>query len=1340
MLALAALVLQACDNDSPAPSAATPSLEAATRTAAASWTADPVPPAEDFPVPEDDLARLGMQLFFSKTLSGDFDVACASCHMPHLGGGDALSLSVGVDAVTPAFLGPGRKIDAVRDRDPVADGGPNVPRNAQTIFNTGLYNRAMFHDGRVFVLDPTTLPGGAGQSLRTVDSDLAIEDMTLPDDFGLLEAQALFPVTSTNEMRGRHRFSNLLTNQDVRNRLVARLRGQADLDHMARNEWVELFRATFNRPADEAPEHFVTYHNLARAIAAYERSQYFVDTPWSRFMGGNADAISDAAKRGAQLFYGEPAAGGAGCARCHQGAHFTDEQFHTVGFPQIGRGKRVDGKDLGRYAVVQSPGNLHAFRTPSLLNVALTAPYGHAGTFDTLDEVVAYHLDPAQAWEEFDYGLANLDQFIGETVDYALARVLTREAVFGHTTSSTPKLSPTLPAVSLTAAQQADLVAFLRTLTDSCASDPSCFDRWVPTPEMDPDGNQLVMTLDATDGRPADPLDVFNGPPGTGTDPSTGGSTGGGSGGSSGGGSGGSGGGGSGGGGSGGFGGVLPPRAMDFFAGRTFCADRVGQTATGTGFVERSAELGIAHTHGFSVATWLIQTLEDTMQSGGVAAADFDGDCDFDLVFTGGETQGALVYRNDAADGFGLAHNLDSVTGGKLTGPAVADLDGDYRPEILFGNMRPGLLPIVTGSVTDGYSLLQAIYMANNTFGMAAGDANGDGRLDVYAGHWDNRRATDASPALLRNDITAGLVSMDAVAGTSASATPRRFQFAPGFVDIDRNGSQDLLIAADFLFSLVLKNDGSGRYTNITDRDVITDQNGMGSAIADFDGDGHLDWFVSAIRGPDDGRNWPYGMLGNRLYKGHGDGTFTDVTAQSGVVDADWAWGSCATDLNNDGHQDLFVVAGYALVPDDVLAQLLPAIALELTTTFTGFYRSVPRVWINDGTGRFEDRSSALGFTEPLNGRGVTCADFDRDGDVDLLVSQNEAAPRYYENRFAPTASHFLQIALRGPVPNTQGIGAMVEVVTTDGTQVMPVAANSNYISQNPAELHVGLGARTSASVTVHWPDGAVSTLPEVPANHFVTLSHPSLNAPKLAGGTALHDAIVRTTAWLSANPPTDADALLDLAMISDRFGLAAGTHAKTAYDAHVDGLYALMDIPAAETADLYQRVFDGSKATNTAFLTATGHNALLLPALFCREMPVAPGYAPLMAGAASSPGDALAALRALLWLRDNNCRADLLPADVAAIHLAVAPQAVTSGTHVDAGQLEALALLAAANRRDAITAEDATRVLASELPGGGWPASAGGSSADERATVHALWLLLELDEGERRFQRLVAR
>ena len=134
----------------------------------ASITGDPTT-GRTLPDINDPKARLGKKLFFSKGLGGDNDSACVTCHHPSLGGGDDLSLSIGVGAETPDLLGPGRFHDMAATG---YDGSPPVPRNAPTTFNIALWDQAMFHDGRVESIGKTKgVNGDDGSGIRTPDSD-----------------------------------------------------------------------------------------------------------------------------------------------------------------------------------------------------------------------------------------------------------------------------------------------------------------------------------------------------------------------------------------------------------------------------------------------------------------------------------------------------------------------------------------------------------------------------------------------------------------------------------------------------------------------------------------------------------------------------------------------------------------------------------------------------------------------------------------------------------------------------------------------------------------------------------------------------------------------------------------------------------------------------------------------------------------------------------------------------------------------------------------------------------------------------------------------------------------
>lgn len=395
------------------------------------------------------LSQLGLTLFFSTDLSGAGDVSCATCHQPTLGGTDHLRLPIGANAKDPNVVGPGRERK---------DGYITLPRNSPTTFNVAFWDSVLFHDGRVESLGKTPRRGGNdGKGIRTPDVKHGLADPEAGDD--LVAAQARFPVVTTEEMRARH--VSGVPAERVRRDLVQRLQDSA--------EWRRLFAQNFG----DTP---ISFALVARALSSYERSQVFVNTPWKRYVEGDVQSLPLAAKRGAKLFFSPTDAGGAGCISCHRGDFFTDEQFHILAVPQIGPG-RYDGglgrEDHGRYTEHQEPRNMYAFRTPSLLNVELTAPYGHSGAFETLTEIVRHHLNPTESVARFD------PTKIPPSIDIGYWKVNSMKALSELAWARAYGWTP-LKDQALSTTQVSDLVAFLQSLTDDCAKKPECLAPWMP--------------------------------------------------------------------------------------------------------------------------------------------------------------------------------------------------------------------------------------------------------------------------------------------------------------------------------------------------------------------------------------------------------------------------------------------------------------------------------------------------------------------------------------------------------------------------------------------------------------------------------------------------------------------------------------------------------------------------------------------------------------------------------------------------------------------------------------------------------------------------------------------
>ena len=447
-------------------------------------------PQRDLPNISEALPQLGKKLFFTKGLGGDFDSACVTCHHPALGGADQLSLSVGVDAQNEDLLGRGRVHN---------NGLPEVPRNAPTVFNTGFWDRGMFHDSRVESLNVVAGSNGANGNIRTPDSSFNTQNINAGQN--MAAAQARFPVTSAEEMRGTQ-FESGNSNEAVRNHLAARIGDYGEgAGELGDNDWLIEFQQAFAN--NDTAENLISFDNIAHAIGEYERSMQFVNHPWQNYMDGDLIAMTEQQKQGAVLFFTAPQEGGAGCAACHNGQLFSDEQHHVVAFPQIGPGKG-DGNqaddDFGRARETGNADDNYHFRTASLLNLTVTAPYGHSGSFDSLERVVRHYINPQGSVQGYfrRNEHCQLDQFenliaSGHTSCnnlYPNAAANSQQALAKLTQEQQAQTSR-LARIRLNDNEVDQLVSFLVALTDPCVESTVCLSDWIPTVNEAPDNHQL---------------------------------------------------------------------------------------------------------------------------------------------------------------------------------------------------------------------------------------------------------------------------------------------------------------------------------------------------------------------------------------------------------------------------------------------------------------------------------------------------------------------------------------------------------------------------------------------------------------------------------------------------------------------------------------------------------------------------------------------------------------------------------------------------------------------------------------------------------------------------------
>ena len=402
--------------------------------------------ANKLPLPLDDSdyrsvdeneAKLGQLLFYDPILSGNKEVACATCHHPSLGTGDGLSLSLG-----DGGKGLGNK--RIVDYENLPE--QRVPRNAQPLFNLGAKQfKTLFHDGRVQV--DLSRPSG----LRTPLEEEMVEGFS-----SIISAQTMFPVLSADEMAGHYSENEI--SEAVRRGTLTGEGGAWDLISKRVGSvpaYSDFFIDIYDH-IEVAKD--IKFTDISNAVAAFMEFEWRSDTsPFDDFLQGRFD-LSISQEKGMELFYGK-----ANCSSCHAGALFTDHQFHATGQPQVGPGKAArfqsHSRDLGRFRVTGNIKDKYAFRTPSLRNVELTGPWGHAGAYNELETFLGAHIDPYLALSNYDKSNVTLTKY--DTNDWKIMDDASEVKAIADAISIKP--------VIISEGEVTDLLAFLGTLTDTKA-------------------------------------------------------------------------------------------------------------------------------------------------------------------------------------------------------------------------------------------------------------------------------------------------------------------------------------------------------------------------------------------------------------------------------------------------------------------------------------------------------------------------------------------------------------------------------------------------------------------------------------------------------------------------------------------------------------------------------------------------------------------------------------------------------------------------------------------------------------------------------------------------------
>ena len=518
-------------------------------------------------------------------------------------------------------------------------------------------------------------------------------------------------------------------------------------------------------------------------------------------------------------------------------------------------------------------------------------------------------------------------------------------------------------------------------------------------------------------------------------------------------------------------------------------------------FVDVTEEAGIhfKHSNGKTEHKHIIETM-----GSGVVFFDYDADSDADLYFVnsgrmpraGQDSQqgqlGNVLYRNEGDGRFTDVTELSGIgdTGYGMAA-AAGDIDNDGDTDLYVANFGQDVLYRNNGDGTFT-DITEAAGIDNTQWGIAVVylDFDVDGDLDIFVvnylvyelsmpvttfkgiiGYGHPRSYKGTPDVLYRNNGDGTFTNVAETAGVTNSTEGRGM--AAVACDYDNDGFPDIYVTNDTNRNFLYHNNGDGTFT---DESLFIgigyDENGvaegsMGVDCGDYNGDGWLDFIVANSEKA-------------TLYKNEEGLFFLDATVDSGLQQPTLpfvGFSPLFLDYDNDGHLDLFCANGH---PQDVIE-----ILMDHET-----YAQRDQMFQNSGDGTFRDVSETAGayFTQALVGRAAATADYDNDGDTDIVIMNSNQRAVLLRND-GGNAKNWIGIKLVGSRSNRDGIGAKVTVVAGGKTQIAEVKSGSSYASGSDTRLRFGLAEEQHIEkITIVWHGGHTQVLKDVSVNQVLTI------------------------------------------------------------------------------------------------------------------------------------------------------------------------------------------------------------------------------------------------------------